>query len=126
MTQAEHIFWTYFKGTEAEKAAWQAAHQTSFVTALGEGHDAQNTASELRVTDPADASLLQVIDDMPSHVWVGTDGEAEVRWFDALVQQYTRQDLNNPVLVRYNRFGKVKHKTWLNGDGTLTERDYNG
>lgn len=130
MTKAEFIFWTYFKGSEDEKAAWQSSHQAFFVMAWASGHDAQNTDSELRVADPADPAdsveplRLRVIDDMPSHVWVRPDGEAEVRWFDEVLGQYCRRDLQNPVTVSYNRFGKVKRKGWLNADGTLTEREF--
>jgi len=125
MTKAETIFWTFFKGSEQEKADWRIANQAFLNAAMDADHNAQNTDSEFRVTDPAELSCLMVIDDMPSHVWVMLDGEAEVKWFDGAAQQYYRQNLANFVSVRYNRFGKVKHKTWLNEDATVTEREYN-
>lgn len=125
MTKAEFIFWTFFKGTESEKADWRVANQ-AFLHApgaadqTGDAHD-----SEFRVCDPADLLILRVIDDMPSQVLVRSDGEADVHWLDGNGCHHARRDLADPVSVSYNRFGKVKRKTWLNADGTITERTYN-
>ena len=124
MTKAESIFWTFFKGSEQEKADWRIVNMAFLHTEMDADHNADNTDSEFRVADPADRSHLWVIDDMPSHVRVKSDGEADVKWFDGAAQQYCRQNLANPVSVSYNRFGKVKRKTWLNEDATVTERDF--
>ena len=120
MTKAEFIFWTYFKGTESEKADWRVANQAFLHAALvavqgGDGND-----SEFRVAEPADLSVLLVIDDMPSQVLVQYDGEADVHWLEGASRRYVQRDLADPVSVTYNRFGKVKRKSWLNADGTIT------
>ncbi len=125
MTKAETIFWTYFKSTEPEKAQWIVANQAFIQTGMAPGHTPEDTDSEFWLADPDDLSRLMVIDDMPSQVWVRPDGEADVRWFDGAAQRYCRADLSNPVSVTYNRFGKVKRKSWLSEDGTLTERQFN-
>ncbi|MBP9905786.1 MAG: hypothetical protein KBF66_09525 [Rhodoferax sp.] len=125
MTKAEFIFWTYFKGTESEKADWRVANQAFLHAALAAVQGGDGNDSEFRVAEPADLSVLLVIDDMPSQVLVQSDGEADVHWLEGASRRYVRRDLADPVSVTYNRFGKVKRKSWLNADGTITERSYN-
>ena len=125
MTKAEFIFWTYFKGTESEKADWRVANQAFLHTALAAVQGGDGNDSEFRVAEPADLSVLLVIDDMPSQVLVQSDGEADVHWLEGASRRYVRRDLADPVSVTYNRFGKVKRKSWLNADGTITERSNN-
>lgn len=125
MTKAETIFWTYFKGTEEEKSAWQLANAQYLCGDNRPDESAGLCESEFRVVDPADTALSLVIDDMPSHVLVKADGEADVKWFDARLQKHVRKSIADPVSVTYNKFGKTKRKTWMKEDGTLTEKEFN-
>jgi hypothetical protein len=60
-----------------------------------------------------------------AHYQNGSGLLADVHWLDDNGCHHARRDLADPVSVSYNRFGKVKRKTWLNADGTITERTYN-
>ena len=125
MTKAETIFWTYFKGSEEEKSAWVLANGPYFCGDILPNGSTEVHESEFRVADLADRALSLVIDDMPSHVLVKADGEADVQWFDGRLQKHVRKNTTDPVSVTYNKFGKVKRKTWIEDDGTVTEKEFN-
>ena len=124
MTQAETIFWTYFKGNEEAKSAWMDANRQFFCSDIQPGQGQQETDSEFRLVDPVDQRLSFIIDDMPSEVLVSSNGEAHVRWFDSGLQKHIRANPADPVSIRYNKFGKVTYKMWIGEDGNVTEKDF--
>ena len=124
-TKAETIFWTYFKGNEEEKLAWSLANDQHLSRETCPSDVGETNDSEFRVVDAADIAVSRVIDDMPSHVLVRSDGEADVLWFDGRIQKHVRKNPSDPVSVSYNKFGKVKRKKWIDEDGTVTEREFN-